>query len=115
LSTAKLNSDLVEGVSYIYVSNSNVGEIRKFQIRYESGSMGEQPLFIVSPVTVDSATQSKFVDAMYYRDGVKGFFEYHKNIPTDVALSVWQLAGSSLFQRDIARYNSSHQILRKGL
>jgi hypothetical protein len=112
LNLAKSRVDLVEGVSYIYVSNSNIGEIKKFKLRYGSGSSGDPALFIVTPVAVDSATQNMFSDAMYYRNSIKDFFEYHQDVPRDVALSAWQLAGNSVFQRDIAAYYSSNQSLR---
>lgn len=112
LNLAKSRVDLVEGVSQIYVSNSNIGELKKFKLRYEKGAAGDPATFIVTPVIVDSASQNMFSDAMYYRNSIRDFFEYHKDIPRDVALSAWQLAGNSVFQRDIAAYYSSNQDLR---
>jgi len=115
LNIAKAKSDLIEGISYIYVANSNTEQIRKFMVRYENGGLGEPVIFRVNAVTIDSATYNTFSEAMVYRNSIENFFATYMLVPDSVALSAWQLAGNSVFQRDIALYYSSHQSLRESI
>jgi len=106
LTVARAEAPLIVGTSYLYVSNTTTGVIKKFRVSYQEGNIayGEPPIFRVNQITVDTTAYNSYQDALYYKNQVLSALSSNASVPGNLVESAWDLPGNSFAQDDVIDY-----------
>lgn len=109
------SQSLVEGTSYVYVSNIDSGVLTKYYRKYVPGDAqyGEPATIVIKPVAVDSTSATNFNRAVQQRSEIANLLDTIKEVPDHVARSAWQLGANPVFRQDVAKYYRDNQSLRQ--
>lgn len=109
------SQSLIEGTSYVYVSNIDSGMLTKYYRKYIPGDAqyGEQATVIVKPVAVDATSARNFNKAVQQHSEIADLLDTIKEVPDHVARSAWQLGANPVFRQDVAKYYRDNQSLRQ--